>query len=64
MGCKRYYYTRLNGLVMQHFAVPEALSHKAVLTPHNGIDIDVRQACEKASKIPLNIFTFSFPLLS
>ncbi len=46
---------------MQHLAIPAALSHKEVLIPHNGIDIDLRQACEKASKIPLNIFTFSSP---
>jgi len=45
---------------MQHFPIPAALSHNEVLIPHNGIDIDVRQACEKVSKIPLNIFTSSF----
>jgi len=45
---------------MQHFPIPAALSHKGVLIPHNGIDIDVNQACKKASKITLNIFTSSF----
>ena len=62
MRCKRYYYTRLNGSVMQHLAIPAAFSHKGVLMPYNGIDIDVRQAYEKASKISINI-TFSFPPL-
>ena len=44
MRCKRYYFTRFNGAAMQHFAIPAPLSHKEVLIPHNGIDIDVRPA--------------------
>jgi hypothetical protein len=46
---------------MQHFPIPAASSHKEVLIPHNGIDVDVTQAYEKASKMPLNIFTSLFP---
>ena len=46
---------------MQLFAILELLSHKEVLIPHNGIDIAIREACEKAFKIRLHIFTFSLP---
>ena len=54
MRCKRYYYTRLNGPVMQHFVRPAPLSHKEVLKPHNGIEIFIIKFIRFPEKCHIN----------